>query len=131
MKTDNTNFGFSKRLDREFLEGYYEDTDQAAMVFQIFLDTIWEEISKLKRGISSKQRADFFSQAHKMKPGFSMVGLTEMSRKISDMEKWKTQPEIDWVSLKSQVDDFIHKLTKEIPLIQGEYERLQEFMYGN
>ena len=132
MKTITTEikesiFRFSDQLDISFLEEVYgDDMEYAFDIFQIFIETFDEEYKLLLNAIDGKDKNDIKSVVHKMKPTFSMVGLTDITDKFKKME---------YMCKNDQIKELLHyfievkeNLSHKIPLIHQEMERLAGYL---
>ena len=116
-------FRFSNQLDVAFLKEVYDsDIEYAADIFEIFLDTFDEEYGKLKALIASQQCPDIRAYAHKLKPTFSMVGLTELTEQFKALETAASNEKIEDVQELYQKIDII--LTEKIPIIIDQRQQL-------
>ena len=120
-------FSFSDKLDIDFLKEVYEDDMEYALdIFEIFLDTFEEEYGKLKAKIESSNCSDIRAAAHKMKPTFSMVGLTKITKKFKKLEAAAKNDDCDSaLEIFKEVDK---TLLKKIPLIKSQKEQLSAFV---
>lgn len=84
---ENKNFTFNEKLDVETLEALYEDDlEYAADLFETFLDFTVEEFKPLKGLIEAEDWPSAKALAHKLKPTFSMVGLSSVETKMMEIE---------------------------------------------
>ncbi|MFY0598795.1 MAG: PAS domain S-box protein [Cyclobacteriaceae bacterium] len=80
-------FVFSDDLNVTYLEEFYaNDLDRAQVMFEIFLKTIDTDIDKLRDLMKAKKWKAFGLLAHKIKPNFSMVGLSDLSEIMKEYE---------------------------------------------
>jgi len=80
-------FKFSENLDQKLLEQTYQhDLDYAYDMFSIFNDIISDEIKLLTQFTKEGSYDEVRKLAHKIKPTFSMVGLTKFSLLMSKIE---------------------------------------------
>lgn len=123
MQRQVKTFGFSDQLDTDFLKEVYEgDMEYAADIFEIFLETFSEEYSKLKGFIETEDCSAIRAQAHKMKPTFSMVGLTSVTELFKALE---TAADKDELSRATELHQHIDKsLSEKIPLIIDQQQQL-------
>lgn len=116
-------FRFSNQLDVAFLKEVYDgDMEYAADIFEIFLETFDEEYGKLKALIASQQCQDIRACAHKLKPTFSMVGLTDLTEHFKALETAASNEKIENVQELYQKIDII--LTEKIPIIIDQRQQL-------
>ncbi len=117
-------FDFDKRLNALHLKALYgSDTEHAALMFQTFLEETlphWDEIYEFAK---AENRLKIKDKAHRLKPAFSMVGLTDVEQQLKDIERniFNHSP--------SYLTDVLTKMGKRInyyiPIIENELERLQ------
>jgi CheY-like chemotaxis protein len=117
-------FDFDKRLNALHLKELYgNDTEHAAMMFETFLEesvlqwhgiwTLWETNNLM--GIKEK--------AHRLKPAFSMVGLTQVESKLKDLERSIfAYSQAKLKEILTTIDNVIADFT---PILENELERLQ------
>ena len=123
MQRQVKTFDFSDQLDIGFLKEVYEgDMEYAADIFEIFLDTFDEEYGKLKTSIQSEDCLAIRAQAHKMKPTFSMVGLTDITELFKALEIAANEDELSKaLELHQHIDN---TLKNKIPLIIDQRKQL-------
>ena len=123
MQRQVRTFDFSDQLDIDFLKEVYEgDMEYAADIFEIFLDTFDEEYDKLKASIQSEDCLAIRAQAHKMKPTFSMVGLTDITEQFKALESAADKDELSKaLELHQHIDS---TLKDKIPLIIDQRKQL-------
>jgi len=81
-------FEFSNLLNRNYLNDLYEgDLEYAADMFETFLDYTVKELPSLRPLIESGDYEQSRKLAHKLKPTFAMVGLTDLQQKMLKIEK--------------------------------------------
>lgn len=119
-------FQFDQRLDVPYLNKLYgENASYACGLFQIFLDTIDKEWTKIRQAISRKDWDVIKAQVHKVKPNFSMVGLTGLTREMQEVYDRLLQGDTQ------EVPERLHRIECSFmelrPLIESEYQRLTHF----
>lgn len=125
---ENTNFTFNEKLDVDTLEALYEDDlEYAADLFETFLDYTVEEFKPLKDLIRAQDWAATKSLAHKLKPTFSMVGLTQLETKMMAIEHQVIeQPDPQKIAtLHREVEE---ALTVYIPILSEDLEKMKKIM---
>ena len=116
-------FSFSDQLDVAFLKEVYEDDmEYAADIFEIFLDTFDEEYGKLRELIASQKCPEIRACAHKLKPTFSMVGLTNVTEQFKALETAASNNKLDEIQQLYQKIDQI--LIEKIPIISDQRKQL-------
>lgn len=92
---DTKGFQFSPEIDFGNLESYYQDNiERAQKIFEVFIRVIDVDFLKLKESIQNENWNKVSSLAHKIKPNFAMVGLTDLSKLMEHYEKSKINIEI-------------------------------------
>ena len=75
-------------LDVSYLESFYEEDYESALeMFEMFLDQIVPEIKEMEALLETKAWVQLRALVHKVKPTFSMVGLTFLTDKAAAIEK--------------------------------------------
>ena len=117
-------FDFDKKLNALHLKELYgNDTEHAAMMFETFLEESllqWNDIWTLWENNS---RMAIREKAHRLKPAFSMVGLTQVEAQLKDLERSifdYSQPKLK--EILTTIDKTIAHFT---PILENELERLQ------
>ncbi len=129
-ETNNMNeewFSFNEKLDTAYLESFYgEDLDYASEMFEIFLENIPEDVIALIDVTKEKNYEDIYRLAHKIKPTFSMVGLTKVNEELETLESFGSKKEDfdvkEWLSILNRIKDV------DIELIRSEKKRLEQSM---
>lgn len=81
-------FQYSQELDSSYLQDFYEDDhDRAALMFQLFLNNIDKEIADMKSFFSARDWENLALLAHRIKPNFSMVGLTGLTDRMQEVDR--------------------------------------------
>ncbi len=125
--SDSEDFKFSDQLDTDYLDSFYMgDMERAGLMFQIFLSNIGSELDKLKEHFDSENWSELTTLAHRIKPNFVMVGLSDLTDKMLEIEMAGKQSEID--SLKVLVPDFLENFEATHQLIADEQARLSEWL---
>lgn len=119
-------FTFNPKLDVAYLNKLYSADGQSALgLFQVFLDCMHEDWQLLQEAIQEKDWKRLKGLVHKLKPNFSMVGLTRLTKMMQtaydDLRQGKNQPALDQLAKVQQ------EMDKYIPLVEKELERMQNF----
>lgn len=78
---------YHHELDIKYLKSFYEDDYESALeMFEMFLDQIVPEIKEMSPLIETESWSQLRALVHKVKPTFSMVGITGMTEKCSKIE---------------------------------------------
>jgi signal transduction histidine kinase/CheY-like chemotaxis protein/HPt (histidine-containing phosphotransfer) domain-containing protein len=134
-QTNVPEFDFHNELDVKYLNALYENNiSYATDLFEIFLRTIHEEVSKIRILVDERDWEQLRFQVHKLKPNFSMVGLTWIAAKMQQLEN-NLHPDTlennnNTMPSPQEVDAFFesisHDLNKFYPIIQEEYRKMKE-----
>ena len=118
-------FCFNAALDRAYLEEFYDgDLEHAVDIFETFLDYSMGEFVVLPEVLESKSRDDFRKAVHKLKPAFSMVGLTQLSSKMEQLEHLTEEGEA-WPKLAGLLEEITIEINEYLTLLQNELERMK------
>ena len=123
-KKSKKNFDFSRELNAQHLKELYgNDLEHATLMFKTFLTESlkeWYDILMLEK------KDDFVTirdKAHRLRPAFSMVGLTQVESLLNDFEKnfdrYSTS-EIKNILLK--IDTIV---VQKIPIVEKESHKLK------
>ncbi len=122
-------FTFSEELDNEYLDEFYQgDFERAEMMFQIFLRVMDKEIEELAALKNNEDWDAFGSQAHKIKPNFSMVGLTEISEIMKEFESAPTNADLRR-DIEAKFNYFSNKFEKRRKIVETEVAKLSHFIH--
>lgn len=109
-------------LDLSYLQRIYgEDHEHAAEMFDIFLSYTVQELPSLRNFIEHGNWGATKSLAHRIKPNFSMVGLTQLEKKMLAIEKM-AQKEKDPDSLINFMNEIESKLEEAKPFLITQME---------
>ena len=123
---ENVSFIFDQRLDNEFLQSIYEgDAEHAMVVFSQFLQMAPPMMKDIDESYKAGIVEDFRKKVHKLKPVFSFVGLTELTRKAEVLEtKCKEASEI--YDLSDLYIELKNQYSLGFPIIEKEVKRLEK-----
>jgi CheY-like chemotaxis protein len=117
-------FDFDKKLNHLHLKALYgNDTEHAAMMFETFLEESilqWDDIWTLWE---NNNRMGLKEKAHRLKPAFSMVGLTQVETQLKDLERFSF--EYSQAKLKDILTTIDNTIATFAPILENELERLQ------
>ncbi len=117
-------FKFNGDLDVNFLIFFYQgDIEQAANMFDIFLNVTAKEFTNLKGLVRQKDWIAFRQLAHKMKPNFKMVGLTKISNLLEVLEYWEEKSS-KMEELSSLLYSILTAFEECLPLVENERRRI-------
>jgi hypothetical protein len=127
-KLTNTFFEFNSRLDRDFLHSLYEDDISYAVdVFESFLNDTKNEFREIKKKYKENDIRGIRQKLHKIKPTFSFVGLTELTKeteqviKICDLSSCVTETE-------PGCSDLFSKISDSFCIVEEELSRMKNFL---
>lgn len=119
-----TAFNFNVALDHKILDQTYQnDLEYAYDMFTIFSDIIEDEITLLKHHLKMNDYESLRNLAHKIKPTFSMVGLTHYSDLMGEIETNANDNKTEKVAL--LMEEFKKEIEPSLKLIISEKERLK------
>ena len=79
---------FDQRLNTTYLHNFYDgDIACAKEMFEIFIEHSLPEVENLRPLIESENWEAARRQAHKLKPAFPLVGLTQLQEKMLVIQK--------------------------------------------
>ena len=119
-------FQFNSQLDRHVLnEVYGGDLEYAAEIFEMVLTYSVEEIRNLKTAIDREDWTAASRTAHKLKPNFSMVGLTDLEEKMYQIEKEaETNPQV----IRRLFEEITSALDIYFPIIEDDLQKIKNLI---
>jgi hypothetical protein len=132
MSTPTTNpntasFAFNPLLDVGFLHSIYEgDYTYAKEVFGNFLNEIRKEIYEMETAWQQADIKKFRSTLHKIKPTFSLVGLSFISGETEALIIKCDEAEAI-TSLINPYNELKLSVNKWLPVVEEEYVKLQNY----
>ena len=90
-------------------DAYADDAETAAVVFEQYLNDLPENMRLLSQSYKNRDIEVFRKAIHKQKPGFSYVGLTDVTSKFDELQ-----------TICNSTDD----MAKYSSLIEGVIERI-------
>jgi len=116
-------FRFSSELDKAFLrETYSEDLSYALAMFEAFLENVNQEVGLLGALFMEEDFAGLRGQAHKIKPTFTMVGLSAVSQLVAEIEQEAEAGNSE--SIRSLLAELGEKLHRFLPVLEKERDRI-------
>ena len=98
-------------LDRTYLEeAYANDAETAAMVFEQYLQDLPANLNLIVESLNGRDIERFRQHIHKQKPGFSYVGLTDVTRVFQDLQVKCVVIE-DLNKYKSEIDGVLTRIS--------------------
>jgi len=80
-------FANLRDLDSNYLQdAYANDAETAAMVFEQYLEGLSANLQLIRDSLNGKDVAQFRHHIHKQKPGYSYVGLTDVTHVFQDLQ---------------------------------------------
>jgi len=116
-------FTFSNELDSEYLkQAYGNDSEYALDMFETYLEIIDDDLLLIQDSIRTNDLPALKKQLHRIKPTFTMVGISEITKIIETVE-----PTLNSMT-KTELDQWFNefdKLTRsKTPLITEEIKRI-------
>jgi len=105
-------------LDTAYLnEAYANDAETAALVFEQYLQELPSNLSQLKESLRGNDIAGFRQNIHKQKPCFSYVGLTDVTKKLHELQVKCVVLE-DLVLYKTEIEEVLRRIYSSAGLIE-------------
>lgn len=121
-------FRFSEDLDCDHLVMIYEDDlERASAIFEIFLNGIDKEMQGLFEMEAENNTSEFLRKIHKLAPNFAMVGLSEATEELFEIER-KGKACGMTPLLRDMFASFNEKLETRLDLVKNEQKRIQNYM---
>jgi len=105
---------------------YGNDVQYKLEMFELYIETIDNELDLLMSYLKFDRRNELSKQAHKMKPIFSMVGLNEISDLVEELEKGMLNKNI--TELKNKCDFVKSQIVISMPKVKEEILRLKNII---
>jgi HPt (histidine-containing phosphotransfer) domain-containing protein len=117
------NFQFNSLLDQRVLDEVYGgDLEYAGEIFEMVLTYSAEEIKNLDTAIETQDWGAASRIAHKLKPNFSMVGLSDLEEKMYQIEKEaESNPQI----IKQLFNEITSALEVFFPIIEKDLQKIK------
>ena len=117
------NSKFSDKLDTGYLQSAYgDDAAYSLEIFETYMEIIDDEISTLKQVLMESDDG-LKNHLHKIKPIFTMVGLSHISEIVKHAEQ--SYSDKDNESVTSQCHKVIEETSASLPIILAEIKRLK------
>lgn len=108
-------------FDIDYLnDAYADDAETAASVFEQYLEDLPLNQQQLQDSYRSRDISLFRQVIHKQKPGFSYVGLTDVTEKFQELQATCNTPE--------DLDHFKHDIETVIARIETSAGRIREML---
>lgn len=120
-------FEFNPRLDSAYLRKLYGDNFEYAFdLFQLFTGCIEKELTEIGHAMKRQEWDRMRGLVHKIKPNFSMVGLTWITKSMQAIyDKLHAK---DHTHIEQMMIEVIKDLDVYLPLIREERKRLEAFL---
>lgn len=113
---------FQDEIDLEYLnEAYGDDLEYAKEMFVVFLSIVDEAMEALHEAVMNHEIEKIRQQAHKIKPTFTMIGLSSITKAMSQIEK--TALEGDEQKTKDMFVEVSEYLKKMLPKVEIQMQR--------
>jgi hypothetical protein len=97
-------------FDSDYLnDAYADDAETAAVVFEQYLNDLPENMRLLSQSFKDRNIEVFRKVIHKQKPGFSYVGLTDVTSKFDELQTLCNNSD-DLVKYSSQIESVIQRI---------------------
>lgn len=125
-------FQFSTQLDAALLEGLYQDdVEYAEEMFQLFFKVSLPEFQALRPLVEKEDWKAVQAGVHKLKPAFKMIGLPKLWEKMKSLEEvaeLKQHGKATDISAPALLQEINTELTVQLPIVQSELERIQNYI---
>ena len=119
-------FGNTKELDTDYLDAAYDsDAETAAMVFEQYLTELPANLKLLTDSYTSQDIQAFQHHIHKQKPGFSYVGLTDVTAKCQELQQ-KCLTKEGFIIYKTEIESMLERIRTSAVIIESLRSRLQD-----
>lgn len=126
-KKENT-FSFNKGLDKVYLEELYlNDYEYASEMFEIFISQYIKEFNAIETLIENESWKEAKQMLHKIKPSFSMVGLTSLTAKVQHLEDKTIAKEINKTLIIERYQEIKREIHKYLPMLESDLEKMRIF----
>lgn len=124
-------YEFNPALDVRYLNTLYESNISYAIdLFEIFVMTIREEVTRLEGIVADRDWEQLKFQVHKIKPNFSMVGLTWITAKMEALEGHLRKGE-DMEKIPVMMQEIAQEVHQHFPTVEQELQKMHAFVKPN
>lgn len=124
-KEESTDFKFNKALNIPHLEYLYKnDLNYAFEIFNLFIDYTLIEYKKLRPLLEQRKIETLQHLAHKIKPNFSLVGLTDIEKQMLQLEKL-AEAKGAIPELEALLDSLDEQVRNNRPIIESELDKMK------
>ena len=124
-------FQFDESLDVSYLNSIYEgDVEYSKDMFEIFFESSALEFDQITDYLNSDAYDEARNLVHKLKPSFSMVGLTQVGQMMDDLERMLNNRDQDDESKKlfEQVAAIYQRYE---PVLRSDLDKMKTFLTTN
>lgn len=126
LDTKVSHFVFSKQLDCDFLKSNFEhNLELARNIFQSFLNDTSNDLAKLKFGVEDNNHEEVSAIVHKIKNNFIYIGASDLNKSLIQIETAAKEKSSE---LRKLYASFHVELESKLPIIENEYNRLNQFL---
>ena len=112
-------------LDTDYLDSAYSgDTETAVMVFEQFLQEFPSNTALIEESLAKQDVDGFRHHIHKQKPGFSYVGLTDVSNTFHELQS-KCVTKDDLVTHRDTIQKVMNRINAAPGLLQKALTQLK------
>jgi len=112
-------------LDSDYLDSAFSgDTETAALVFEQFLQELPANTALIEDSFAKKDVNAFLHHIHKQKPGFSYVGMTDVSQTFQELQSKCTTSD-DLVNYSDTIRKVMDRIHAAPALLQKALAQLQ------
>lgn len=113
---------FQNEIDLEYLEeAYGDDLEYAKEMFVVFLSIVDESMDTLKQAVEKEDFDRVKQQAHKIKPTFTMIGLSSITKAMSALENAAIEKDLE--SVVKTYAEISHHLKIMIPKVETQMNK--------
>ena len=122
---DRKLFEDNNDFDTEYLnDAYSDDAETAASVFEQYLNDLPANLSLIRNSFRERNIELFRQVIHKQKPGFSYVGLTDVTGKLQELQASCNTTD-DMGKYQSEIEQVIERIDSSATHIHQMLTRLQ------
>ena len=112
-------------LDTDYLDSAYSgDIETAVMVFEQFLQELPSNTALIEESLAKQDVESFRHHIHKQKPGFSYVGMTDVTNAFHDLQS-KCTTKDDLVTNRDTIQKVMSRIHAAPGLLQKALIQLQ------
>ena len=129
MESIIESYSYGPELDQARLEETYEgDLEYMHCMFETFVETIEAEIELLGQALIKSDWKEIRKIVHKIKPNFSMVGLTDHYHQAIRLEQLCDETGAFTSDLEEKVYSFTDQVKASKGIIQRETQKLEHVL---